>query len=81
MLSWLKQKSLTNILDWFECIEEVHIEGPHCNITVRSESTKRDRLFMKMLKETAMPEPAAQTSNENVETSNTEAPAQSQEPH
>ena len=81
LLSWLNQKSLTNILDWFECIEEVHIEGPQFNITVRSESTKRDRLFIKMLKETAMPEPASQTSNENVETSKTEAPAQSQEPH
>lgn len=64
LLSWLTQQSLVTILDWFDCIEVFKLRTQQCDITIRTESTQRDRLFIKMLKETAMPETENQTSND-----------------
>lgn len=46
---WLKKRSLTQILDWFDCIETTNIQTPMGQHRWSTESIERDRLFLKYL--------------------------------
>jgi hypothetical protein len=46
---WLEQRSLAQILDWFDCIETTNVQTPVVNYRWSTESVARDRLFLKYL--------------------------------
>lgn len=46
---WLEQRSLAQILDWFDCIEETTVETPVARSRWTTESTERDRLLLTKL--------------------------------
>ena len=46
---WLKQRSLAQILDWFDCIETTNVQTVMGNYRWSTESVARDRLFMEYL--------------------------------
>jgi len=46
---WLEQRSLTQILDWFDCIETTNVRTPMGNYRWSTESVARDRLFLEYL--------------------------------
>ena len=46
---WLKQRSLVQILDWFDCIETTNVQTAMGNYRWSTESVARDRLFLKCL--------------------------------
>jgi len=46
---WLEQRSLAQILDWFDCIETTNVKTPAGNRRWSTESVARDRLFLKCL--------------------------------
>ena len=46
---WLEQRSLTQILDWFDCIETTHLQTAMGNYRWSTESVQRDRLFLEYL--------------------------------
>ncbi len=46
---WLEQRSLAQILDWFDCIETTHVQTAMGNYRWSTESVQRDRLFLKYL--------------------------------
>lgn len=46
---WLKQRSLAQILDWFDCIETTNVQTAMGNYRWSTESVARDRLFLKYL--------------------------------
>lgn len=52
LLTWLENKSLTDILDWFDCIELTQLKGTSSKIHLVTEMTARDKFFLKLLKET-----------------------------
>ena len=43
---WLEQRSLAQILDWFDCIETTHVRTAMGNYRWSTESVARDRLFL-----------------------------------
>lgn len=46
---WLEQRSVGQILDWFDSIKETSISTPMASIRWSTESTERDRLLLKKL--------------------------------
>lgn len=46
---WLEQRSLAQILDWFDCIETTNVQTSLMNYRWSTESVARDRLFLKYL--------------------------------
>jgi hypothetical protein len=46
---WLKQRSLVQILDWFDCIETTNVQTTMGNYRWATESVTRDRLFLEYL--------------------------------
>jgi len=46
---WLDQRSLSQILDWFDCIETTDVQTAMGNYRWSTESVARDRLFLKYL--------------------------------
>lgn len=46
---WLKQRSLAQILDWFDCIETTTVQTAMGNYRWSTESVARDRLFLGLL--------------------------------
>ena len=46
---WLEQRSLAQILDWFDCIETTNVRTAMGNYRWSTESVARDRLFLKYL--------------------------------
>ena len=46
---WLKQRSLTQILDWFDCIETTQVKTAMGDYRWSTESVARDRLFLEYL--------------------------------
>ena len=46
---WLEQRSLAQIMDWFDCIETTNIQTAMANYRWSTESVARDRLFLKYL--------------------------------
>jgi hypothetical protein len=46
---WLEQRSLAQILDWFDCIETTSIQTAMGNYRWSTESVARDRLFLEYL--------------------------------
>ncbi len=50
---WLAQRSLAQILDWFDCIETTNVQTAMGNYRWSTESVSRDRLFLDYLGVTA----------------------------
>ncbi len=46
---WLEQRSLAQILDWFDCIETTSVQTAMGNYRWATESVARDRLFLEYL--------------------------------
>ena len=46
---WLGQRSLAQILDWFDCIESTNVQTAMGNYRWSTESVARDQLFLKYL--------------------------------
>ena len=46
---WLEQRSLAQILDWFDCIETTQVQTAMGNYRWSTESVARDRLFLEYL--------------------------------
>ena len=46
---WLEQRSLVQILDWFDCIETTTVQTAMSNYRWSTESVARDRLFLERL--------------------------------
>jgi hypothetical protein len=46
---WLEQRSLAQILDWFDCIETTNVQTAMGSYRWSTESVARDRLFLKYL--------------------------------
>ena len=46
---WLKQRSIAQILDWFDCIETTKVQTAMGNVRWSTESVARDRLFLEYL--------------------------------
>ena len=47
--AWLSQRSLAQILEWFDCIETTQVETKASVIRWSTESTQRDRLLLSLL--------------------------------
>jgi hypothetical protein len=47
--NWLAQRSLAQILDWFDCIETTRVQTAMGNYRWSTESVARDKLFLKYL--------------------------------
>ncbi|WP_320042999.1 transposase [uncultured Desulfobacter sp.] len=47
--NWIAQRSLSQILDWFDCIETTKVQTAMGNYRWSTESVARDRLFLKYL--------------------------------
>jgi len=47
--NWLAQRSLVQILDWFDCIETTKVQTAMASYRWSTESVARDRLFLKYL--------------------------------
>jgi hypothetical protein len=48
--NWLAQRSLAQILDWFNCIEITKVQTVMSSCRWSTESVARDRLFLKYLR-------------------------------
>ena len=46
---WLEQRSLAQILDWFDCIETTNVRTAMGNYCWSTESVARERLFLEYL--------------------------------
>ena len=46
---WLEQRSLTQILDWFDCVETTKVQTAMGNYRWSTESVARDQLFLEYL--------------------------------
>ena len=46
---WLEQRSLAQILDWFDCIETTTVQTVMSDYRWSTESVARDRLFLERL--------------------------------
>ena len=49
LLNWLKQRSLAQILDWYDCVEEATVKTEAGNRRWTTDSVARDRLFLELL--------------------------------
>ena len=49
LLNWLKQRSLAQIFDWFDCLEETTVKTGAGVRRWTTESVARDRLFLELL--------------------------------
>ena len=49
LLSWLDNRSLAQILDWFDCIEETTVASKAGEIRWKTESIERDKFFSSLL--------------------------------
>lgn len=49
LAKWLDQRSLTQILDWFDCIETTEVQTAMGNYRWSTESVARDQLFLRCL--------------------------------
>lgn len=49
LAKWLEQRSLTQILDWFDCIETTDVQTAMGHCRWSTESVARDRLFLEYL--------------------------------
>ena len=49
LLSWLDNRSLAQILDWFDCIEETTVASKAEEIRWKTESIERDKFFLSLL--------------------------------
>jgi len=49
LLNWLKQRSLAQIFDWFDCLEETTVKTEAGVRRWTTESVARDRLFLELL--------------------------------
>lgn len=49
LLTWLENRSLAQILDWFDCVEETTVAGKAGEIRWRTETVERDRYFLSLL--------------------------------
>ena len=49
LLSWLENRSLAQILDWFDCIEETTVAGKAGEIYWKTDSIERDKYFLSLL--------------------------------
>lgn len=49
LLSWLDNRSLAQILDWFDCIEETTVASKAGEIRWKTESIERDKFFLSLL--------------------------------
>ena len=49
LAKWLEQRSLAQILDWFDCIETTNVQTAMGNYRWSTESVSRDQLFLKYL--------------------------------
>ena len=49
LLNWLKQRSLAQIFDWFDCLEETTVKTDAGVRRWTTESVSRDRLFLELL--------------------------------
>ncbi|MDO8948570.1 MAG: hypothetical protein Q7U88_15665, partial [Desulfocapsaceae bacterium] len=47
--NWLEQRSLAQILDWFDCIETTKVQTVMGKYRWSTESVARDRLLLKYL--------------------------------
>lgn len=47
--SWLEQRSLTQILEWFDAVSQTTVMTPYGRRRITTESTARDQLFLKKL--------------------------------
>ncbi len=47
--NWLAQRSLTQVLDWFDCIETTKVQTVMDSYRWSTKSVARDRLFLKYL--------------------------------
>ena len=48
--NWLAQRSLAQILDWFDCIETTRVQTAMANYRWSTESVARDKLFLEYLR-------------------------------
>ena len=46
---WLEQRSIAQILDWFDCHEDARLSTPPATARWTTENTERDRLFLAKL--------------------------------
>lgn len=46
---WIKEHSLIQILEWFDCVETTTVQTPRGKVRWSTESIKRDQLFLKLL--------------------------------
>ena len=46
---WLEQRSIAQVLDWFDCIETTNVKTAMGNYRWSTESVSRDLLFLKYL--------------------------------
>lgn len=46
---WIKEHSLIQILEWFDCVETTTVQKPRGKVRWSTESIKRDQLFLKLL--------------------------------
>ena len=49
LANWLENRSLAQILDWFDCVEQTSVQSKAAKIRWSSEITQRDRYFLKLL--------------------------------
>lgn len=49
LLNWLRQRSLAQIFDWFDCLEETTVKTGAGVRRWTTESVARDRLFLELL--------------------------------
>lgn len=52
--NWLSQKSMGQILDWFDCVELTTINNGTAKIRITTEMVRRDKLFLKLLTQGAL---------------------------
>ena len=48
--NWVQQRSITQILEWFDAVTENRISTPYARRRITTESTTRDQLFLKKLR-------------------------------
>ena len=48
-MNWVKQRSLAQIFDWFDCLEETTVKTGAGVRRWTTESVARDRLFLELL--------------------------------
>ncbi|NCC51783.1 MAG: transposase, partial [Spartobacteria bacterium] len=46
---WLEQRSLAQIMDWFDCVETTNVQTAMGNYRWSTESVARDKLFLERL--------------------------------